>query len=452
MKRYLPAPAEPPRIDRRRIPSGLEGARTTAAHIGRLIRDGAGDFYVRQKAIDILIERRVPAKDYLGEIEALFRWVQRHVRYTKDPFRIEVLHSARRMLELKAGDCDDMTIVLGALIKSIGHPVRIVLTGPDPLRPDLFSHIYLEARHHDQWIPLDATMPHGMGWSPRTPVRQVLSIEEEHSNARTGTGTGTATATRSAAAIGSASTPSPAGADADAGTGASAHPRSRMAARSAARHSRGGRPAQGSPRESAVGIASPAPAARAQSMGAIPRPVHLAEGPHGPAAAEHDRPVAGVAQESRSAAADRDRAAATVVGTNSSAPSRDGARADAAPAAGGDAPRRNTAAGGASEAGPPSRAAAPGPLVRSAATLYRQFTRMPARSIERVAHARLMPPVVLEIGRLAGLVYRSSKWVGRPRTYIHFMEDPPRLVSDVTGRRLFIVGGSYRVTPRGIEG
>ena len=450
MKRYLPAPAEPPRIDRRRIPSGLEGARTTAAHIGRLIRDGAGDFYVRQKAIDILIERRVPAKDYLGEIEALFRWVQRHVRYTKDPFRIEVLHSARRMLELKAGDCDDMTIVLGALIKSVGHPVRIVLTGPDPLRPDLFSHIYLEARHHDQWIPLDATMPHGMGWSPRTPVRQVLSIEEEHSNARTGTGT--ATATRFSTAIRSASTPSPAGADADAGTGASAHPRSRMAARSAAGHSRGRRPAQGSPRESLVGITSPAPAPRAQSMGALTRAVHLAERSHRPAASEHNRSFAGTAPESRTAAADRDLAAATVVDTNSSAPSSDGARADAPPAAGGDAPRRNSAAGGASEAGPPNRGAAPGPLVRSAATLYRQFTRMPARSIERVAHARLMPPVVLEIGRLAGLVYRSSKWVGRPRTYIHFMEDPPRLVSDVTGRRLFIVGGSYRVTPRGIEG
>jgi hypothetical protein len=32
------------------------------------------------------------------------------------------------------------------------------------------------------------------------------------------------------------------------------------------------------------------------------------------------------------------------------------------------------------------------------------------------------------------------------------MDDPPRLVADVTGRRLFIVGGSYRVTARGIEG
>ena len=442
MKRYLPPPPEPPRIDRRRIPSGLEGARTTAAHIGRLIRDGAGDFYVRQKAIDILMERGVPAKDYLGEIDALFRWVQRHVRYTKDPFRIEVLHSARRMLELKAGDCDDMTIVLGALIKSVGHPVRIVLTGPDPLRPDLFSHIYLEARHHDQWIPLDATMPYGMGWSPRTPVRQVLSIEEEQSDARTATATATANRSTSASA-------SPARAGADAGASASAHARSWVAARSAARHSRGGRPTQRSPRESVVAAAPPAPAARAQSMGADTAAIHLAEGPQRPAATEHDRSLAGVAQESRPA--DHQPATATVVGTKSS----DGAPGDASSTASGGASRRNAAAGGPSAPGASSRIATSGPIgaaVRSAATLYQRFTRMPARSIERVAHARLMPPVVIEIGRLAGLVYRSNKWVGRPRTYIHFMDDPPRLVSDVTGRRLFIVGGSYRVTPRGIEG
>lgn len=434
MNRYLLPPPAPPRIDRRRIPSGLEGARTTAAHVGRLIRDGAGDFYVRQKAIDILMERGVPAKDDLGEIDALFRWVQRHVRYTKDPFRIEVLHSARRMLELKAGDCDDMTIVLGALIKSVGHPVRLVLTGPDSLRPDLFSHIYLEARHRDQWIPLDATMPYGMGWSPRTPVRQVLSIEEEHSDART------ATATRSAAAR----------AVADANSSALA--RSWVAARPAARHSRGRRATQRSPGEGLVGATRSAPVAGAQSMGAHTPAIRLGEGPQRPAATANGRSSAGVAQEPR--ATDRQPAAATVAAR--SPQSGDGELGDASPAAGGGPSRRDPAAGGPFPSGASSRLATSGPLgaaaVRSAETLYQQFTRMPARSIERVAHARLMPPVVLEIGRLAGLVYRSNKWVGRPRTYIHVMDDPPRLVSDVTGRRLFIVGGSYRVTPRGIEG
>lgn len=49
---------------------------------------------------------------------------------------MEVLHSARRMLELRADDCDDMAILLGEMLESIGHPVRLVITGPDPRKPD----------------------------------------------------------------------------------------------------------------------------------------------------------------------------------------------------------------------------------------------------------------------------------------------------------------------------
>jgi hypothetical protein len=186
-------------------------------------------------------------------------------------------------------------------------------------------------------------------------------------------------------------------------------------------------------------------------MGAHPPELHLEERPERQAAAANDRSFAGVAQES--SATDRRPAAAAVVGRSPQA--HDGALVDAPSDTGGGASRRDTAAGGPPTHGTPTRLAASGPLgaaVRSAATLYQQFARMPARSIDRVAHTRLMPPVVLELGRLAGLVYRSNKWVGRPRTYIHFMDDPPRLVSDVTGRRLFIVGGSYQVTARGIEG
>ena len=36
---------------------------------------------------------------------------------------VEVLHSARRMLELRAGDCDDMTILLGCA-REVGRPSR----------------------------------------------------------------------------------------------------------------------------------------------------------------------------------------------------------------------------------------------------------------------------------------------------------------------------------------
>jgi hypothetical protein len=176
-QRHSPAPLTPPNIFLGHISTGWRGTQQTVEHVQALIRAGAKDFYVRQKAIDILLEKQVKPKDYLAEMKALFEWVQQHVRYTKDTVQVEVLHSAKRMLELRAGDCDDMAILLGAMLEAIGHPVRLALSGPDPLRQDLFTHIYLEVFHKGDWIPLDATMPHPMGWAPTTMVKKIITIE-----------------------------------------------------------------------------------------------------------------------------------------------------------------------------------------------------------------------------------------------------------------------------------
>ena len=162
-QRHTSAPLTAPNIFLGHIPSGWRGTQQTVEHVQALIRAGAKDFYVRQKAIDIVLEKQVKPKDYLGEIKALFEWVQQHIRYTKDTVQVEVLHSAKRMLELRAGDCDDMAILLGAMLEAIGHPVRLALSGPNPLRQDLFTHIYLEVFHKGRWVPLDATMPYPMG-------------------------------------------------------------------------------------------------------------------------------------------------------------------------------------------------------------------------------------------------------------------------------------------------
>ena len=85
--------------------------------------------------------------------------------------------------------------------------------------------------------------------------------------------------------------------------------------------------------------------------------------------------------------------------------------------------------------------------------LYEAFNRFGPSQVVTIRHPRLIPPVVVELGDLLGLIYRSDKGQpGRPRTYIHFMENPPRLVTNVEGTQLHVVGGSYRVTPKGIEG
>ena len=58
-----------------------------------MISDGAKDFYVRQKAIEIFRVAGVAPKDRFGEVCALFEWVRRNIRYTRDIFRVELLHT-----------------------------------------------------------------------------------------------------------------------------------------------------------------------------------------------------------------------------------------------------------------------------------------------------------------------------------------------------------------------
>src|SRR5687768_1906494 len=82
-----------PRIQIVRVRRGAEGTLTTAKIIGQLIRAGAKDFYVRQKAIEVFRTYRVRQKNRMGEAYALFDFVKRNIRYTRDIFRVELLHS-----------------------------------------------------------------------------------------------------------------------------------------------------------------------------------------------------------------------------------------------------------------------------------------------------------------------------------------------------------------------
>jgi hypothetical protein len=168
-----------PRIRVLRVPKGPRGTLATAEIIGRIIQDSAKDFYVRQKAIEIFRAYGVKPKDRFGEACALFDFVKRNIRYTRDIFRVELLHSARRMLELRAGDCDDMTILLSAMLLSTGHPVRLVLAGFKRNRPHTYSHIYPEVNVSGRWLAADATMNKQIGWAPPAIWKRICELKKE---------------------------------------------------------------------------------------------------------------------------------------------------------------------------------------------------------------------------------------------------------------------------------
>jgi len=93
------------------------------------------------------------------------------------------------------------------------------------------------------------------------------------------------------------------------------------------------------------------------------------------------------------------------------------------------------------------------PSVQPAMALFRTFHHFPPAGVTYRSCRRLMPRILVRLGRLKGLIYSSDRGQrGRPRTFVHFLETPPMLACDEAGTQLYILGGRYRVTRRGIEG
>ena len=147
--------------------------------IRTLIDQGKKDMVIRTLAEKLT--QYIPAKDYKREIEAVYNFVCRRLRYTKDIHRVETVHRARELLRRhkKAADCDDFVILTGALLQAIGHPVRIVIIGNNYDDSEDYSHIYLQVLLGKKWIGLDGSVPGAkMGWeAPKYAAKKVISLD-----------------------------------------------------------------------------------------------------------------------------------------------------------------------------------------------------------------------------------------------------------------------------------
>jgi hypothetical protein len=108
----------------------------------------------------------VPEKDFEAEIEALFRAVRdansdSALRYTRDHIEVDQFHSVEKLLQLKGGDCDDGTILLGSMLRSVGYPVRLRVIQSN--QSSTWDHIYLlvgiPPTNPKKWIALDWSVP-----------------------------------------------------------------------------------------------------------------------------------------------------------------------------------------------------------------------------------------------------------------------------------------------------
>jgi len=137
--------------------SGVAGTEQTIKIMRQLVDDAVSDPQFIRFATDVV--RSVAAFDDIGEVQAIYNWVSRNIRYTKDPVTKEKLYPPQELLKIRAGDCDDISMLLGALAIAIGYPARLITVGVNPQAPQEFSHVYVEAEApagSGNWIALDA--------------------------------------------------------------------------------------------------------------------------------------------------------------------------------------------------------------------------------------------------------------------------------------------------------
>ena len=115
------------------------------------------------------ITRGAGNKNYRGEIERIFRWAKSNIRYTRDPYGVEMVQDVFSTLKRGRADCDDFTILIGAAAEVMGAPVRITTVSTRADREPV--HVYPEALIGGRWLALDATVPSSTpGWRPSSGI------------------------------------------------------------------------------------------------------------------------------------------------------------------------------------------------------------------------------------------------------------------------------------------
>lgn len=152
------------------IPEGTAGTMATVERMRSLVNEWRTDPQIINAARSIVFLE--PAKDDLAEARALFRWVQRTVRYVRDVRGVETLATPLATMETRSGDCDDHATLLATLLEAIGFETRFVLASYSD--PSSFEHVYLTVLittgAWPVWMFADTTERGPFGWHADNPL------------------------------------------------------------------------------------------------------------------------------------------------------------------------------------------------------------------------------------------------------------------------------------------
>lgn len=153
------------------IPAGAEGTRATLRVMRALVREWKIHPRMRQLAKKIV--QRCPSKNIRCEVTQIHAYVSNTIRFVRDVAGVETVQAPDVTLRDQCGDCDDQAVLVGALLNSIGHPVRFMAVG---FRPGQFAHVYTETPIGPNWVAVETTENWPVGRKPRGLIHMVQKV------------------------------------------------------------------------------------------------------------------------------------------------------------------------------------------------------------------------------------------------------------------------------------
>lgn len=167
------------RVVRMPFPNGVGGVKLSLEQIAQRIREGGKSPKVMGWAMKALLDNGIDGRSArdsaMRKMTALLNAVREATVYTADPPDAELIKSAEAMLCLApglcvmGGDCDDMVVLLGSVLMSVGIPVLVV---KQTFGSQDQEHVLIRAQDDQgNWVPLDP--------STNLPAGQCASARQE---------------------------------------------------------------------------------------------------------------------------------------------------------------------------------------------------------------------------------------------------------------------------------
>lgn len=155
-----------------KLADGDAGTRQTLELMKTLALEGTqhGDIWQLSREL-VGGSNPVEVHDQASEAQRLLSYVQ-ELRWTPDTGHAETVAAPWRTLQVRAGDCDDLSTLLASLGVSIGLETRFKAIASNPDFKQDFSHVYLQFKIGDQWISAEPSIKGvPLGWESPTIFR-----------------------------------------------------------------------------------------------------------------------------------------------------------------------------------------------------------------------------------------------------------------------------------------